>query len=151
MSFSRRTRAQAPTDNTWRTEADNDLRVAQSVALVRHMPVVVVGNGVGMLIGAFALHGHWPWTALAPMLFGMAYLLMPVALNWWRLRSRGRPATVSAGYLRRQIAYSAAMGCFWAGSIVYYLPGADFGVTSFVVLGAGFLALGACATLHVLP
>ena len=151
MSFSRRTRAQAPTDNTWRTEADNDLRVAQSVALVRHMPVVVVGNGVGMLIGALALHGHWPWTALAPMLFGMAYLLMPVTLNWWRLRSRGRPATVSAGYLRRQIAYSAAMGCFWAGSIVYYLPGADFGVTSFVVLGAGFLALGACATLHVLP
>lgn len=140
-----------PTGQDWRSEATNDLRVAQSVALVRHMPIVIIGNGLGMLCAAFALHSRRSWHELMPMLIGMAYLLAPLCLSWWRLRGRGRPVQVSVNHLHRQVAYSGVLGCFWAACMVYYFSGSHFSATSFLSLGGAFLALGASATLYVLP
>jgi len=138
-------------EEEWQAEADNDLRVAQSVALVRHLPMVVFGNGLGMLFGALTLHNRVAGYDLIPMLLGMSYLLAPVAISWWRLRRRARPTTVSVTHLQRHIAYSGVLGCFWAASMVYYLPDADFIALTTLTLGACFLALSASATLYVLP
>ena len=135
----------------WQTEASNDLRVAQSVALVRHLPMVVLGNALGMLLGALTLADRIGWNGLIPMLLGMTYLLAPVALSWWRLRRQDRPKTISITHMNRQALYSGVLGCFWAASMAYYLPGSDFAVLSILTLGACFLALGASATLYVLP
>lgn len=137
----------------WHAEAENDLRIAQSVALVRHMPMVILSNGLGMLLAAFALLQHHPWSQLTPMLVGMVYLLAPVAVSWWRLRRRARPMSVSPTHLRRQIGYSAVLGGFWAICLLFYLTGNDggSGVVNMLCIGAAALTLGASATLFVLP
>ncbi|MCZ2498647.1 response regulator [Xylophilus sp. Kf1] len=147
-----------PTDHPdfhqkWHAEAENDLRIAQSVALVRHMPMIILSNGFGMLLAAFALVDHHGWTQLVPMLVGMAYLLAPVAISWWRLRRRGRPISVSPNHLRRQIAYSAVLGGFWSVCLLYYLGENDVssGALNLLCIGAAAMTLGASATLFVLP
>ncbi|QHI98872.1 response regulator [Xylophilus rhododendri] len=141
----------ADADHKWLAEAVNDLRVAQSVALVRHMPMVIVGNGLGMVFTALVLHQFMSWQKLSPMLIGMAYLLAPIALSWWRLRRRPRPLSVSLQHLHRQIGYSGVLGCFWAVCLVLYVPGLGCMPTALLCFGAAFLALGAAAMLYVLP
>jgi signal transduction histidine kinase/CheY-like chemotaxis protein len=140
-------------DEKWRAEANNNLRIAQSVALVRHLPVVILGNGIGMLFGAFALRENHSWADLAPLLIGMIYLLLPMATSWRRLRLQRRPESVSVNHLRRQIAYSGVLGCYWAVGLLYYVPSEHAGSfsASVLCLGAAALTLGASATLFVLP
>ena len=137
----------------WQAEAENDLRIAQSVALVRHMPMVILSNGLGMLLSAMAMLEHHPWSQLMPMLIGMAYLLAPVAVGWLRLRRRVRPISVSPNHLRRQIGYSAVLGGYWAACLLYYLGDNDgsSSVLNLLCIAAAALSLGASATLFVLP
>ncbi|WPB57003.1 hybrid sensor histidine kinase/response regulator [Xylophilus sp. GOD-11R] len=138
-------------DQRWRAEAINDLRISQSVALVRHLPTVLVGNGLGMLFAVFLLRRHYPARELVPLMLAMAYLLAPIALTWWKLRHRPRPISVSVNHLRRQVGYSAVLGCFWAACMAQYAPAHDFTATSLLALGLAFLALGSAATFYVLP
>jgi len=137
----------------WQAEAENDLRIAQSVALVRHMPMVILSNGLGMLLSAMAMLDHHSWSELVPMLIGMTYLLAPVAVSWWRLRRRVRPISVSPNHLRRQVGYSAVLGGFWAVCLLYYLGDNDGSTSALNLLcvAAAALGLGASATLFVLP
>lgn len=137
----------------WHAEAENDLRIAQSVALVRHMPTVILSNGLGILLAAIAMLDQHSWSELAPMLIGMAYLLAPVAVSWWRLRRHAKPITVSPNHLRRQIGYSAVLGGFWALCLLFYLGENDAStdVLNLLCIGAAALGLGASATLFVLP
>ena len=73
---------------------DKATRVAQSVAVVRHVPMLVMGNGVGALVAMLALTGTFTLKQLLPLLIIPWLLQLPLIRSWVRLR--GAPAPASA-------------------------------------------------------
>ncbi|CAN5543728.1 hypothetical protein BH10PSE18_BH10PSE18_04130 [soil metagenome] len=128
-----------------------ELRIAQSVAVVRQLPMVVFGNGFGALIGAMAVSESHSWLGALPMVIVMWALLIPVISGWLRLRRRPRPDRVSSTRIHRLVAYSGLIGLTWAACMLYYLPRVSFDILAFLITGCAFLAAGAAAALYVIP
>lgn len=128
-----------------------ELRIAQSVAVVRQLPMVIFGNGLGAIIGAMAVSGSQSWRDALPMIVVMWGLLLPVIFGWLRLRRRARPSRVSPARIRKLVAYSGLIGLTWAACMLYYLPRVSFDILAFLVMGCAFLAAGAAAAFYVIP
>ena len=132
-------------------ELRSEIRVAQSVDLVRKMPMIIVGNGLGSLIAYFALLSVAVDRPLIVLPTLMWLALAPMFLSWARLRKYPRPKTVSVRRIRTITAYSGALGVLWGATAFYYLPGAPFDVAAFLMTGCAFLSVGAVAALSALP
>lgn len=128
-----------------------ELRIAQSVAVVRQLPMVIFGNGLGATIGGMAISAGRPWVWALPMVLAMWALLVPVIVGWWRLRRNPRPERVSTKRIYKLIAYSGLLGLIWAACMLYYLPRVSFDILAFLLTGCAFLAVGAAAALYVIP
>ena len=65
----------------WREWIDaldrNEVRVEQSVALVRHLPVLAIGNGVGAVIATVALANHVGALLLWPLISRLIAKIRP--------------------------------------------------------------------------
>lgn len=131
--------------------ASAHLRVAQSVAVVRQLPMVVFGNGFGALIGAHAIAPTFGWPLCLPMVIGMWILLLPVLRSRTKLQRREVPPRVSERRVRSLTRYSGALGVFWGVCIVSYLPVSPFEVQAFLLTGCAFLAAGSAAAFYVIP
>jgi diguanylate cyclase (GGDEF)-like protein len=129
----------------------NDIRVAQSLALIRQMPMIVAGNGLGSLIGYFALASVDVDRILIILPFVMWLALAPMYLSWARLRNQAPPKTVSPRRIHMIVAYSGALGVLWAALEAYYLPATPFEVAAFLITGCAFLTIGAVAALSTIP
>ncbi|RZJ15601.1 MAG: hypothetical protein EOO54_18470, partial [Haliea sp.] len=127
------------------------LRVTQSVAIVRQMPMVLFGNGLSCLFASMAISGSYSFAERFPMVVGVWILLLPVAISWWRLRRRPPPARVSRNRIRKLTAYSAVLGFTLGGIMLWYLPGVPFEVSAVITMGCGFMAAGSAAILYIIP
>ena len=128
---------------------NGELRIAQSVAVVRQLPMIIFGNGLGALIGSLSLQGR----AAQPFLLVIAMwiLLLPVCAGYLKLRKMPRPASVSRRRIVRLTAYSGLLGTIWAAAILFYLPDSSFDTLAFAFMGCSFLAAGAAAAIYVIP
>lgn len=126
-----------------------ELRVAQYVAVVRQLPMIVFGNGLGALIGSLSIQGLVRWPFL--LVISMWILLVPVCAGYLKLRRMPRPASVSRRRIVRLIAYSGLLGTVWAAAILFYLPHSSFDTLAFAFMGCSFLAAGAAASIYVIP
>ncbi|MFV7836752.1 hypothetical protein ACNPMO_15135, partial [Enterococcus faecium] len=72
---------------------DNATRVAQSVAVVRHVPMLVMGNGVGALVVMLAFADIFTFRQLLPLLIIPWALQFPLIRSWIRLRGAPAPLT----------------------------------------------------------
>ncbi|MGQ3027181.1 MAG: ATP-binding protein [Ferrovibrionaceae bacterium] len=130
---------------------DNATRVAQSVAVVRHVPMLVMGNGVGALVVMLAFADIFTFQHLLPLLIIPWVLQIPLIRSWIRLRGAPAPISVSKRRIRSIIVYSAVLGLSWAGLILYYLPSAPFGLAALLLAAVGFLCLAAVTVLSSMP
>lgn len=130
---------------------DTAVRVAQSVAVVRHVPMLVMGNGVGALVAALALSGTFGWKDLLPLLIIPWLLQLPLIRSWLRLRRAPPPASVSPRRIRSIVIYSAVVGLAWAGLILHYLTATPFALAALLLAAVGFLCLAAVTVLSSMP
>lgn len=136
---------------TENAQRDIALRVAQSVAVVRQMPMVLFGNGGSCLIACLAMQPYYSWGKMTPLIVVIGLLLLPVTWNWWRLRRRPVPATVSRKRIVKLTVYSGLLGHWWGLMMLAYLPDLPHEVSAYIVMGAGFLCAGAAGILYVIP
>jgi diguanylate cyclase (GGDEF)-like protein len=129
----------------------SELRIAQSVALVRQMPTIMIGNGVGSAIAYYAVSTNHPTLPPQPILICIFLLLMPMAWSWLKLRRRPVPRSVSRRRILGIIAYSAVLGLTWAILEAVYLVSAPFAVLAFATTACGYLAVGSVAALFMVP
>ncbi|MDO9402503.1 MAG: ATP-binding protein [Polaromonas sp.] len=132
-------------------DAQEALRVTQSVAMVRQMPMVLFGNGLSCLFASMAISGSYTFVQRLPMVLGVWILLVPVAISWWRLRRKPAPDRVSPNRIRKLTAYSAVLGFTLGGIMLWYFPGVPFEVSAVITMGCGFMAAGSAAILYIIP
>ena len=128
---------------------DAELRIAQSVAVVRQLPMIIFGNGVGALLGSLSLQGKVEQPFL--LMIAMWIFLLPVCAGYLKLRRMPRPESVSRRRIFRLTAYSGLLGAIWALAIFFYLPNSPFDTLAFAFMGCSFLAAGAAAAIYVIP
>ena len=129
----------------------NEVRVAQSVALVAQMPVVTFINAVGILIFILSLSTAQPVWMRAAAVCMIWMLLIPIFLSWRRLRLRPLPTNVSRRRIMAIIQHSTILGIAWSGLILYFLPGESAALLTLMVAGMGFLCVGGTAILASIP
>ncbi len=129
----------------------NEVRVEQSVALVRHLPVIAIGNGAGAVIATVALSNYLDASLLWPLIVSIALLIAPMVSSWLRLRRRPVPACVSRRRIVRVIAHSTALGLVWAALMLFYFSRTPFEVFAALLSGATFLSLASVTALSVIP
>jgi PAS domain S-box-containing protein len=131
-------------------DLEPEIRVEQSVHLVRQLPTLVVANCVGALIAFLFTAQHVPWTLNLAWAW-IAVLTLPMALNWWKLRGRPRPARVSTRRIRVAAWHSAALGLSWALITLFMLPRVPETNQVLLMMGAIVLCAGAVASISALP
>ncbi len=129
----------------------NEVRVEQSAALVRHLPVIAIGNGAGAVIATVALSNYVEASLLWPLIVSIALLIAPMVSSWLRLRLRPVPERVSRRRIVRVIAHSTALGLVWAALMFFYFSRTPFEVFAALLSGAMFLSLASVTALSVIP
>jgi hypothetical protein len=129
----------------------NEVRVAQSVALLGQMLVVVFINALSILIFVLSLSAARPmWMRIVAT--GILWaLLVPILLSWKRLRHRPEPASVSRRRIISIIRHSMLLGMTWSALIVYFLRGESDALITLMVAGMGFMCVGGTAILASVP
>lgn len=143
----RRVNPPAPDD----PDNENALRVTQSVAIVRQLPMVLVGNGFTSVIVNLALSTSYSFIARLPLVIGMWLLLLPVAYSWWRLHRRAIPEVVSQKRILKLTLYSGLIGWYWTACMLWYFPGAPPEIFAFLITGCGFLTVSSATILYMVP
>ena len=133
------------------TYNENALRVTQSVAIVRQLPMVLIGNGLTSVIVSMALSSSYSFVERLPLVIGMWLLLLPVASSWWRLHKRANPEFVSRDRILKLTIYSGLIGWYWTVSMLWYFPGAPPDIFAFLIAGCGFLTVSSAAVLYMVP
>jgi hypothetical protein len=123
----------------------SEIRIAQSVSVVRQMPTIIAGNAIGAAISYYAIRSNQPHFAPEPILICIIALLIPMAWSWVKLRTRPRPKSVSQRRVNGIIIYSGALGLTWGALEAVYLSTAPFPVLAFATTAAGFLGAGSVA------
>lgn len=131
--------------------SQNTIRVSQSVAIIRQMPMVLIGNILTGAVAAIALDASYSFIELLPLILGIMILFFPVAQSWLRLRRRPVPLTVSRRRILKLTIHSGLIGLFWAICMLYYLPGIPADLFGLLITGCGFLAAGSVAVLYTAP
>jgi len=129
----------------------NEMRVAQSVFVVRQLPMMIIGNGVGVTIAVAAISTFHDWSALVLFYIGAWLLLLPPMLSWRRLRNRPPPEKVSHRRIRLLVAYSTVLGLGLAVITSLLLKSGTVVLTVFLLPSVGFLGIGAVAAIYMIP
>ena len=130
---------------------ENALRVTQSVAIVRQLPMVLVGNGFTSIIVSLALSTSYSFGERLPLVIGMWTLLLPVAYSWWRLHRRAVPKVVSRKRILKLTLYSGLIGWYWTACMLWYFPGVPPEIFAFLITGCGFLTVSSATILYMVP
>ncbi len=137
------------------SELDGDLsgeiRIRQSMLVVRGMPVLIGGNLTAVLLIA-----QLDWEkfvssyAVAPA--GLLFvLLLPLMLNWLRLHNKPRPERTSVRRIRRIEAHSLLMGLAWGAVLALFVPVVSETDKVFSSMVAVFIWYGAIALIGGVP
>jgi len=128
-----------------------EIRIQQSVLVVRNMPVLGMGNAAAIGVVAFV---EWDVFlssyAIIPALL-LLILLTPLALSYVRLRKAPRPTSVSERRIRRLETHSLLMGLAWTATIVLYIPVVNPTDQIVVMMIMTFLWYGGIAMLPSMP
>ncbi len=128
-----------------------ELRIHQTVLVARGMPVLVVGNPVGVALLAMLDWRHFLSSyAVVPAAFLIA-LIIPMAVSYVRVRGKQRPTQVSERRIRRIEIHSLLMGLSWAGITALYIPAVGAIEQVITVWLALFMCYGAVALVGSIP
>ncbi len=128
-----------------------EIRIRQSVLVIRNMPVLVLGNAAGAgVVAAMDWDVFVSSYAVVPasILLG---LLTPLAISYFRLRRAPRPARVGTRRIRRIEIHSLLMGLAWAAMVAMYIPTLNAANQVVVLLVSTFVWYGASAMLPSMP
>jgi len=129
----------------------NDIRVAQSAALVRQLPLFIVGNGIASVIGTVALATQSSRLRLAPVQFGIWILVIPLIPLWWRLRQESGMPIVPRRRILAAVFYIGLLGVAWAVLMMAYLDESTFPISAFLISSCALLSVCATASFSVIP
>ena len=128
-----------------------EIRIRQSMLVVRGMPVLIGGNLTAVLLIA-----QLDWNkfvssyAVAPA--GLLFvLLLPLMLNWLRLRNKPRPERTSKRRIRRIEMHSLLMGLCWGAILALFVPVVSETDKVFSSMVAVFIWYGAIALIGGVP
>ncbi|MDP6565217.1 MAG: adenylate/guanylate cyclase domain-containing protein [Alphaproteobacteria bacterium] len=122
-----------------------EIRVVQSVQIQRNMPVLLLGNALGVLIFFYV---DWSAALASQAVYFLAaelLLLLPMLRSYLRLRGRPRPEQVSRRRIRTLQAYSFVLGLVWAVAIMLMLPHLSQVNGIVILMVVFFLGYGAVA------
>lgn len=132
-------------------ELDAEIRIQQSVLVIRGMPVLLLGNTIAIGLVAARDWNHFLSNhAIVPALI-LVILLVPLAISYLRLRNAPRPARVSKRRIRRIEIHSLLLGLAWTAMLALYIPAVTPTDQLFVLLTATFLWYGAVALIGSIP
>ena len=129
---------------------NNEVRVAQSVALVEQMPIVIYINGISIVLFVIALSVQ-PLSARFTAVGIIWLALLPIVLSWRRLRTSAHPELVSRRRIISIIRHSLMLGVIWSVLIIYFLRGEPESLVTLDVVCMGFLCVGGTAALAGIP
>lgn len=140
-----------PTLITDRDAIADEIRIVQSVQTQRGMPVLIIGNLLGISIITYmdppaimASFAIYPFSLIGLM-------LLPMALSYFKLRKRARPTRVSHRRIRTIYLLSLVLGLFWAASIVLVIPHLSQVHNIAVLISMFFMCYGAVALRPSMP
>lgn len=129
----------------------NEIRVVQSVQTQRSMPVLILGNLLGIsiitymdpsaIITSFAIY---PFALIGLMVF-------PMVKSYYRLHNRARPTHVSHRRIRAIYLLSFGLGVLWATGIVLIIPYLSQVHNIAVLISVFFMCYGAVALRPSMP
>ncbi len=132
-------------------DLSGEIRIRQSVLVVRGMPVLIAGN-----LTAVVLIAQLDWSsfvssyAVAPA--GLLFvLLLPLLFNWLRLHNKPRPKRSSRRRIRRIEAHSFLMGLAWVAVLALFVPAVSETDQVFSLMVAVFIWYGAIALIGGVP
>jgi|GEM_PF-4298643 len=132
-------------------ELSDEIRVHQSMLVVRGMPVLILGNffaaGLIAQLDWRAFVDSRAWIAAAVLMV----LLIPLVVSYLRLRKRPRPARVSARRIRRIELHSLAMGLAVAALPVLMTPATGAIEQTLTWMIVMFTCYGAIALVGSIP
>jgi signal transduction histidine kinase/CheY-like chemotaxis protein len=126
-----------------------ELRLAQSGAVIRHLPMVIFGNGAGAVVGSMAISRVTAWAFTLALVVWT--VLVPAICVFLMSRRRPQYASDSCERIDKVIAYAGLLGLVWAAIIVFCLPGSSFEMLSAFAVGCAFLAVSAVAGMYAVP
>jgi signal transduction histidine kinase len=120
------------------------MRIAQSTALVRHLPAVILCNGLSLVaLATVAAASHSVPNHLPELELVVLLLLVPLCSSWLRLRRSVKPDRVSARRIQHLNLYSLLLGASWAALGAVCVPQLPFAL-GMCVAGA-LVAMSVCA------
>jgi PAS domain S-box-containing protein len=128
-----------------------ELRINQSVHVLRSMPVLLFGN-----IGAVLIITYLDWQAVTEsnalyLLLLQLLLMVPLVRSFLKLRRLPRPQRVSKRRIRMLELYTLVMGVTWAGTGVLLFPVLNEIDSIVAMMVLMFLCFGAVALTPSLP
>lgn len=130
---------------------DNEIRVNQSVEIVRGLPVLFLGNPAGAVL--MALQGWEEMIsslAIIPVIV-MLVLMVPLVTSYLRLGKLPKPATVSKRRIRTIVIHAFLVGLTWAATLGLLLPTLDAFGQMLVMMITVFMWMGAVAIVGSVP
>jgi len=127
-----------------------EIRIEQSLHLVGQLPTLVIGNLIGVLIGFLFTVDHFSWLRLSAWLW-LVVLVVPMMLNWLKLRNKPRPSRVSERRLRVAALHSLLLGLSWAIISWQFLTEIPDQNQLGILFGMMVLSAGAVASISALP
>jgi PAS domain S-box-containing protein len=132
-------------------DLSREIRIRQSMLVVRAMPVLIGGNLIAVaVIAELAWSSFLSSYAIAPAVVLIVFL-MPLAVNWARLRDKPRPDATSSRRIRGIEIHSLLMGLAWAAILALLIPAVDKTEQAIILLISSFVWYGAIATIGGLP
>jgi PAS domain S-box-containing protein len=131
-------------------DIEPEIRIEQSVHLVRQLPALVVANCVGAFVAFLFTADHVSWTLNLAWLW-IPVLTLPMALHWLKVHRRPRPARVSRRRIRMAAWHSLALGLSWTVITSVLLPRVPETNQVLLLMGSIVLCAGAVASISALP
>jgi class 3 adenylate cyclase len=130
---------------------DNEIRVNQSVEIVRGLPVLALGNPAGVVLIALSSWRELVSSyAIVPAVF-LVILMVPLATSYLRMRRLDRPKTVSKRRIRTIVLHSFLVGLTWAAILGMLLPALDAFGQMVAMLVVVFMWYGSVAIVGCVP
>ncbi len=128
-----------------------EVRVEQSVKHQRSMPVLILGNALGVVIV-----GYLNWSAAVSsnaifFLTAEVALLIPMVGSYLKLRNKPRPKSVSKRHIHIIEIYSILLGLMWCFATIQIAPLLNGNDGAVLIMTLFFLSYGAAAVMPSMP
>ena len=128
-----------------------EIRIQQSVQVIRNMPVLIGGNATA--VGVLAIIDWSNFTSSYSYIPAaiLVLLLVPLMVSYPRLWRAKRPERVSRRRIRRIEIHSLLMGLAWAVVMALFVPSVDATNQVIILMVMAFIWYGSTAALPSMP